>query len=186
MGLFSLEAGPSAYRADFWVYGAAVPLLAAVLVLDAPPERWPLLAACAAGGLASWSLAEYALHRIVLHGIQPFERWHGEHHRRPRALIGTPTVLSAALFAVLVFLPAQVFAGPWPAAALTLGMLAGYLAYVVTHFWTHHAAPPPLAGSAWLRRHRHWHALHHGRLATTGCYGVTSRFWDRVFRSGPG
>jgi len=183
MGLFSLEAGNTAYRADFWVYGAAVPLLAFMLVAAGPRASWPLLVVCTAAGLASWSLVEYGLHRFVLHRVEPFQRWHGEHHRRPTALIGTPTLMSAALFATLVFAPGWALAGAWPAAAFTLGMLAGYLAYVVIHFATHHAAHPALARTGWLRQRRRWHALHHKRLDAPGCYGVTSGFWDHVFGS---
>lgn len=183
MNFFSLEGGNTAYRADFWVYGAAVPLLAALLVAAAPRAQGVALAACVLAGLALWSLVEYGLHRFVLHRVQPFQRWHGEHHGRPTALIGTPTLLSAALFATLVFAPAWALAGAWFATAFTLGMLAGYLAYVVTHFAAHHAAPPGLAGTRWLRRRRRSHALHHARRQDHGCYGVTSGFWDRVFGS---
>jgi cyclopropane-fatty-acyl-phospholipid synthase len=145
--------------------------------------QWPLLVACTGFGLALWSLVEYGLHRFVLHRVQPFQRWHGEHHRRPTALLGTPTVMSAALFATLVYAPAWAAAGAWPACAFTLGMLAGYLAYVVTHFVAHHTAPPGLAGTAWLRGRRRWHALHHQRIDAPGCYGVTSGIWDRLFGS---
>jgi sterol desaturase/sphingolipid hydroxylase (fatty acid hydroxylase superfamily) len=183
MNLFSMEGGESAYRADFWVYGAAVPLLLVLLITAGPRGHWLLWLGCAGLGLASWSLVEYLLHRFVLHRVQPFQRWHGEHHRRPAALIGTPTLLSAALFGLLVFAPAWAIAGPWPACALTLGMVAGYLAYAVTHHAAHHAAPPGLAGTAWLRQRRRWHALHHQRSGAPGCYGVTSGLWDRLFDS---
>ena len=36
MNLFSMEGGESAYRADFWVYGAAVPLLLVLLITAGP------------------------------------------------------------------------------------------------------------------------------------------------------
>lgn len=184
MSLRWLEAGPAAHRADFWAYGAAVALLALALLVAAPQARWPWLTACVVAGAAAWSLAEYVLHRLVLHRLHPFHRWHGEHHVRPSALIGTPTAISATLFATLVLAPAWLLAGAWPACAFTLGMLAGYLAYVVTHDATHHAAPPGLAGSSWLRNRRRWHARHHRRNAAPACYGVTSGFWDRVFGTG--
>ena len=183
MGLFSLEASRAAYRADFWVYGSAVPLLALLLSTVAPHAQRPALAAAAVAGLALWTLVEYLLHRFVLHRVEPFRRWHGEHHARPTALIGTPTPISAALFATLVFAPLWGVAGAWQAAALTLGMLTGYLAYVLTHVATHHAAPPMLATNGWLRRRRRWHALHHRRRGTPGCYGVTSGLWDHLLGS---
>ena len=179
MGVFSLEASDTAYRADFGVYGAAVVLLATLILLLAPRGHALLLAACVAAGTGLWGLVEYTLHRFVLHGVQPFQGWHAEHHRRPAALIGTPTILSVALFATLVFAPAWALAGLWPGLALTLGMLAGYLAYAVTHHATHHA----FFDSAWLRRRRRWHALHHRRAGAPGCYGVSTPLWDHLFGS---
>ena len=53
----------------------------------------------ALAGAATWTFLEYVLHRFVLHGVAPFSDWHRQHHLRPLALICSPTVLSAALFA---------------------------------------------------------------------------------------
>ena len=88
-------------------------------------------------------------------------------------------MLSASLIFVLVFLPAWLLGNTWSASALTLGVLTGYLAYAVTHHATHHWR----GNSAWLKRRKHWHAQHHHRTGQPGCYGVTSGFWDHVFRS---
>jgi membrane protein YqaA with SNARE-associated domain len=90
MGLFTLEHSQLAYRADFVLYGSAVPLLAAFLLLAGPRAQWAQMAACVLAGLAGWSLIEYLLHRFVLHRVQPFQRWHAEHHQRPTALICAP------------------------------------------------------------------------------------------------
>ena len=95
------------------------------------------------------------------------------------ALIGTPTIVSATCIAALVFLPALATGGVWRAASLTLGVLTGYLAYSVAHHATHHWH----ADSAWLKRLKRTHALHHHRAERPGCYGVTSMFWDKVFGS---
>ena len=179
MGLFSLEHGKAAYRADFALYGAAVLGLAAFLLAGEPHAPRLEVVAFALLGLASWTGIEYALHRFVLHGLQPFKGWHEQHHQRPTALIGAPTILSATLIATLVFLPALALSDPWHACALTLGVLAGYLAYGITHHATHHWR----AESAWLKRRKRWHALHHYQAEQPGCYGVTSAFWDHVFRT---
>ena len=176
MGLLSLEHSRAAYRADFALHGTAVVALAALLLLVGPPEHGLALAAFALAGLAGWSVLEYALHRFVLHGLQPFQRWHGEHHRRPTALIYTPTVLSAALIATGVWLPAWALTDVWRACALTLGVTTGYLAYAMTHHALHHWH----ADFAWLRRRKRWHARHH-RVGQSACYGVTSPLWDHVF-----
>lgn len=177
MGLFSLEHGKAAYRIDFALYGVAVLGLAAFLLAGTPHVPRLEVVAYTLLGLASWTGIEYALHRFVLHGVQPFKGWHEQHHQRPTALIGAPTILSATLIATLVFLPALALSDVRHACALTLGVLAGYLAYGITHHATHHWR----AESAWLKRRKRWHALHHHGLAQPGCFGVTSAFWDHVF-----
>ena len=183
MGIFTLEHSRRAYRADFVLYGLAVAVLVAFLVLDGPRPKWPQITVFALLGLASWTVIEYALHRFVLHGMQPFKRWHAEHHDRPAALICMPTLLSATLIFTLVFLPSLLWVSFWSACALTLGVLTGYLAYAVTHHATHHWR----ADSAWLKRRKRWHAQHHHHVNHPGCFGVTSAVWDHVFASaGPG
>ncbi len=178
MGIFKLEHGKAAYRADLALYGAAVVLLAAFLLLGTPRGQRLEVAFLALLGLVSWTAIEYALHRFVLHGMAPFSRWHAEHHQRPTALICTPTLLSATLIALLVFLPALVLSSLWPACGLTLGVLTGYLAYSITHHATHHWR----AKNGWLQQRKYWHALHH-HVEPRTCYGVTSAFWDHVFGS---
>lgn len=179
MGLFTLEHGKAAYRADFALYGAAVMVLAAFVLLDGPREQRLAIAGFALLGLGSWTVIEYVLHRFILHGLQPFRRWHQEHHQRPTALLCTPTILSATLIATLVFLPALMLGGRWRACALTLGVLTGYLAYGITHHATHHWR----ANNVWLKQRKRWHALHHNGIAQPGYYGVTTAFWDHVFAS---
>ncbi|MEO8124603.1 MAG: sterol desaturase family protein, partial [Burkholderiales bacterium] len=164
-------------RADFVVYGAAWLSLLAYLMLATPaPIRWSVVGLSIVG-IATWSLVEYALHRLVLHHVRPFSDWHAAHHRHPTALICTPTILSAALMVSLVFVPALALTNLWHAGGLTFGMLSGYLAYTLTHHAMHHGR---VAGS-WLKGLRRSHALHHA--TGSGYYGVTSTFWDHVFRS---
>lgn len=180
MSLFTMEHSKAAYGADFALYGAAVVLLAAFLLVAGPHGRWLEIVVIAGLGLVSWTLIEYALHRFVMHGLQPFSRWHAEHHQRPTALICTPTILSAMLIAALIFLPALVLSGNlWGACALTFGVLVGYLAFSIMHHATHHWS----ADSAWLQQRKRWHALHHHSIGQSGCFGVTSAFWDYVFGS---
>ncbi len=120
-------------------------------------------------GLLGWTVVENLLHRFVLHGLQPFQRWHAEHHERPTALICAPTILSATLIATLVFLRSLMLGDPWRACAVTLGLVAGYLGYAVTHHATHHWR----SGSVWLKQRKQWHARHH-HATEPQCYGVTS------------
>ena len=178
MGLMSLEHSRAAYRADFALYAAAVAGLAAFLLVAGPQERRGAIMTFALLGLLAWTAIEYGLHRFVLHGLPPFRRWHLEHHERPSALICAPTLVSASLIAALVFLPALLLGDLWRACALTLGVLAGYLAYAITHHATHHWR----TDNAWFKRRKRWHALHN-HAGPPGCYGVTSAFWDLVFGS---
>lgn len=177
MDLFTLEHSRRAYRADFVLYSLAVLVIAGLLLLDGPRDRWLATAGFALTGLVGWTFIEYLLHRFVLHGLQPFKRWHAEHHDRPTALICTPTLLSGSLIFTLVYLPAFVVGSVWTACALTLGVLTGYLAYAVTHHATHHWQ----VDNPWLQRRKRWHALHHHHVRRPGCFGVTSAVWDRVF-----
>ena len=177
MGLFSIEHSPAVYRADFVLYGVLIPVGATLLIVAGPLDRaLELLAAVALGGLA-WSLAEYLLHRFVLHGVPPFSGWHAEHHRRPAALIGSPTLLSASLIAGGVFAPVAWAADFWLGVAVTLGLATGYLAYTVMHHVLHHWHQH----WPWLMQRQRCHARHHRRTGALACYGVTSSFWDHAF-----
>ena len=169
---------------DLACYATASVTLALALLVASPPGQAGVLLGTAAAGGALWTLAEYGLHRFVLHGLPPFDRWHAEHHRRPQALIGSPTLLSASLFAVLAAAPAVALLGAWPAAALMFGLLTGYLLYGVMHQGLHHVGPLAPRRWPWLLRRRHWHGQHHrSGNAQPAHFGVTSGLWDRVFRS---
>lgn len=185
MLFFSLEHSKAAYRFDLGFFGGASAGLAALLVLIGPPEKLPEIIACAALGLASWTLIEYGLHRFVLHGLRPFSSWHTEHHMRPAARIYSPTLVSVTLIAALVYLPAWLICGPWPACAGTFGIVAGDFGYAITHHAIHHWG----AEGGWIRGRKRWHGLHHARrldlLGRPGYYGVTTSFWDHLFRTAP-
>lgn len=180
MSLLAFEHSKAAYRADLFFYGAVVAGLATALAIGGPAGQGASLVLLGAGGLAAWTLIEYLLHRFVLHGLRPFSRWHAEHHQRPAALIASPTVFSAGLLMALVFLPAWCVLGAWQGSAVSCGVVAGYLAYTVTHHATHHWN----LDNAWLKRRKRAHALHHHLGRPVG-FGVTSEFWDRVFGSAP-
>ncbi len=177
MKVLSLEHSSLAYWADFALHGTAALALALHLVWVTP--WWPLWMALpvAALGWWAWTLAEYGLHRWVLHGVPPFKGWHALHHARPRALVAGPTVLSATLLA-LVALPVWWWLPLWAAEAWLLGFMVGYLAYGLVHHATHHGQ----GRRGWLLQRRRWHALHHhGRVGR--CYGVSTGFWDHCLGS---
>jgi cyclopropane-fatty-acyl-phospholipid synthase len=99
-----MEHSKTAYRVDVVLYSAAVVLLAAFLLVAGPRGQRLEIVVFVVIGLASWTLIEYVLHRFVMHGLQQFRRWHAEHHQRPTAPIFTPTILSATLITILLFL----------------------------------------------------------------------------------
>ena len=178
MNLFTLQFSKAGYVADYLAYGAWVIGCACFLVHFGPRGEWPEITVLVGGGVFAWSLIEYLLHRFVLHGIDPFRRWHAAHHESPAALIGIPTVFSACLFCAFVFIPAVALTDLWKGTGLTLGVVSGYLAYG----WTHHAAHHWRPGTPWLHRRKRQHAIHH--RTNDRCFGVTPYFWDWVFRSG--
>ncbi len=186
MSLFKLEHSKVAYQLDLAFFGAASVGLGVLLLLGGPRAGLTQSIACAALGLASWTFIEYALHRFVLHGVKPFSTWHAEHHRRPTARIYSPTFVSVILIAVLIYMPAWIVWGPWLACALTFGVVTGDFAYGITHHAIHHWG----AEHGWLRARKRWHGRHHACLPASvgrpGYYGVTSPFWDYVFRTARG
>ena len=172
----TFEQSVATYCLEFALQGLAVVALSALLLLAGPRDEPLWLSGFLLLGLASWSAIEYGMHRFVFHGVEPFRRWHEEHHRRPAALIGTPALLSAIVIGGLVFLPALLLEDLWTSCSLTLGVLTGYFVYGIVHHAVHHWR----CRNAWLRNCRRLHALHH-RAGSTGHFGVTSAFWDYVF-----
>lgn len=179
MAFFSLEHSKAAYLTDFVLYGVAVTCLLIFLSLLTPYARLPEVAVFVLAGLFASTGIEYFLHRFILHGLQPFKRWHEVHHARPAALIGTPTILSTTLIIFLVFTPAFLLGDLLRASALTLGLTGGYLFYTITHHAAHHWP----ARHSWLRKRKIWHARHHHADGNSVCFGVSTSFWDVVFRS---
>ncbi|MCO5977910.1 sterol desaturase family protein [Ideonella oryzae] len=177
MRLIFLEHSRTAYWVDMLLYCLVIVALGGFVSLSGSAMRHSQSLAWIGLGLCAWTLLEYVLHRFVLHGMPPFRGWHALHHARPTALICTPTFVSGALFAGLVFAPAWALGGLEAACPLTLGVLMGYQLYSFTHHAIHHWR----SDNAWLLRRKRQHSLHHGEQP--GFYGVTSALWDHVFRT---
>jgi sterol desaturase/sphingolipid hydroxylase (fatty acid hydroxylase superfamily) len=186
MSLFNLEHSKTASRLDLAFFGAASVGFGVLVLLMNPRAGLIQSIAWAALGLASWTFIEYALHRFVLHGVKPFSTWHAEHHRRPAARIYSPTFVSVILIVALIYVPAWMAWGQRPACALTFGIVTGDFGYGLTHHAIHHWG----AERGWIRRRKRWHGRHHAWLPALagrpGYYGVTSPFWDYVFRTARG
>lgn len=169
------ELGAVGYYADFVLYPLAS---AALLLAGASAAPAPVVLLAAGAGLASWSLVEYAIHRLVFHGLQPFAAMHAMHHARPRALIGAPAVAGFTVLAVGLFLPVWGLGSLALACGATAGMMIGYLWYVTVHHLLHHRPRGWLARTApgLLARH----AAHHAAVRP-GNFGVTTCMWDTAF-----
>jgi len=178
MNLFSFEQTKAVYRADFSFYAAAVIMLSATLIFGAPYGSRGKVALLTCMGLLGWTWLEYVVHRFILHGVQPFRRWHAAHHSSPKALICAPTILTGSTIFALFFLPIWLMWDLWNACGLTLGLLIGYFGYAVTHHAIHHWH----TGGSWLKRRKRWHLIHH-HAQHACCFGVTSGIWDRAYGS---
>src|SRR6059058_5840932 len=98
------------------------------------------------GGYFFWTLTEYWLHRIVFHfepeqGIGARLHWiiHGVHHDHPNdpmRLVMPPSV--SVPLTVLFLLGFDAALGTDWGLAVFSGFIAGYLAYDMLHYYTHH------------------------------------------------
>ena len=137
-------------------------------------------------GLCVWTLTEYVLHRFVFHWMPPGkfgERlhfiFHGVHHDYPsdsKRLVMVPTI-SIPLAALFYFL-FYILLGKQQVMPFFAGFIIGYLFYDMTHYAIHHFN---LKSKFWLELKNH-HMIHHYKDPENG-YGVSSKFWDLIFRT---
>lgn len=136
-------------------------------------SRWWLAFVC---GAMLWTLVEYLLHRFVYHKVAVVRELHGMHHAHPNDLVGAPIWISIIGFSLLLAFFA-LLVGIEMGSAITTGLMAGYISYLVVHDAVHRWQ---LGERSWLRNHRLRHLRHH-RHPLPGNFGVTTGFWDLVF-----
>ncbi|EMC92161.1 hypothetical protein BAUCODRAFT_77775 [Baudoinia panamericana UAMH 10762] len=139
-------------------------------------------------GLFFWTLVEYGMHRCLFHvdSYLPDNRvaltlhflLHGIHHYLPMDRLRL--VMPPALFLILAtpfwHLAHTVFFYNWYAAVCVFcGGIFGYVCYDMTHYFLHHKNLP-----SYYRDLKKYHLQHHFMDYENG-FGVTSRFWDRIF-----
>jgi sterol desaturase/sphingolipid hydroxylase (fatty acid hydroxylase superfamily) len=169
---------PAVFFADFYAYPtAAVAFIALALASD--PHRWLATVLAVVTGICSWTFVEYLLHRYVLHHVQWVTEQHDVHHHDEKALVGTPVWFTFLVFLTFVTMPALLISTIEIAAGFSAGMMLGYLWYVTAHYGIHHWQ---IKSSGYLGLLKRRHALHH-HLDDHGNFGVTSGFWDHVFRT---
>jgi len=136
-------------------------------------------------GFLAWGLGEYVLHRFAmheLHGKGIMSREHLQHHVKADWNFG-PMMLLSWLGIVVVgslgLLPIGWFAVSLPfGIALALGWAVGYFFYEYQHAAAHLKAPRGRYST--MVRHHHFHH-HFGHPMAN--HGVTTPFWDIVFRT---
>jgi sterol desaturase/sphingolipid hydroxylase (fatty acid hydroxylase superfamily) len=137
-------------------------------------------------GLFVWTFTEYVLHRFVFHWMPPGKIgsrmhfiFHGVHHDYPsdsKRLVMVPTI--SIPLALLFFFLFKFIIGDLNVFPFFAGFITGYLFYDMTHYAVHHFN---LKSKFWLDL-KHHHMLHHYKDMDHG-YGVSSKFWDLIFRT---
>ncbi len=137
-------------------------------------------------GLLFFSLAEYLIHRFVFHsGEYTNEKtWqfkiHGIHHASPRdkqrlAMPLPPALVLAAVFFLVFWLVMGSYA-----LFFFPGFIVGYALYLFVHYMIHTRRPPNnILRLLWKHHHVHHHQNDHE------AFGVTTPFWDVIFRTMP-
>ncbi|KAI9672249.1 MAG: fatty acid alpha-hydroxylase [Alyxoria varia] len=141
-------------------------------------------------GLCIWTIVEYGLHRCLFHvdnylpdnrvGITLHFMLHGIHHYLPmdRLRLVMPPTLFVILATPFWKLAHIIFFYDWYAAtAVYCGGIFGYVCYDMTHYFLHHKSLP-----SYYKELKKYHLQHHFADYENG-FGVTSRFWDWVFKT---
>lgn len=164
------------YYADFFLSAAAILILTGDMATQVGALQVVQLVASVAVGFTAWTALEYFVHRVLYHNVPFFKELHDAHHAEPNAFVGAPPVIALVLIFALTYVPV-VAVSELAASGLTIGLLLGYMAYMLLHHAAHYWKLPT---SSWLYRARRHHALHHHHHVE-GNYGITTGFWDRVF-----
>lgn len=141
------------------------------------------------GGLLCWTLVEYLFHRFIFHLSATREPYksildvlHLKHHAHPNKV---EYVTAHALYSIPIYLfflgIFWMISGRWAhALLLSAGLSVGYAIYEWTHYAAHHVQPK----TAWGLFLKKYHLMHHYR-DSDNYFGVTSTFWDIIFRTKP-
>jgi len=171
-----------------WVPVSLFFLISAIVNVSAGATAWHIPAGLLIGAFI-WTLTEYTLHRFVFHYRARSERaqrvfflFHGVHHAQPQLktrLVMPPVVsipLAVVFYGLYHLIVGVLLKGPLWVAPIFSGFVAGYLAYDMIHYATHHF---PMRSGYWKYLKRH-HMAHHYKTPDK-LFGVSSPAWDYVF-----
>jgi len=138
-------------------------------------------------GVIAFTLTEYVMHRYLFHiepsspGRAKFAKIvHGAHHEFPKdkdriSMPPVPSILLATFF----FLLFRILLGTYVFGFLP-GFFIGYLLYSSIHYAVHAYQPPKnFLKVLWVH-----HGIHHYK-DPDNAFGVSSPFWDMLFRTMP-
>lgn len=169
------------------------------VILLAAAARWsahPRLAVLFyLAGIPVWSLVEYLSHRYILHGRfketkhgwklhkkfahKVLDPLHWEHHERPFDGLHINGVLKDLLPLFAVAAPLS-FLFPFYTAPMVLaGVCQSYLA----EEWIHHSIHYYNFRGRYWRHIKKYHLYHHTSQGMERGFGITSAFWDVVFKT---
>ncbi|MEN2992387.1 MAG: sterol desaturase family protein [Bacteroidia bacterium] len=165
-------------------YGGLSLLMIAYAYLQQHLSWWQITL-LAVGGLLTWTLTEYLLHRFVLHYVEDnptIQRWHnfahGAHHDVPKDLrFVTVSPFMSFPLAVLFWVIFWAILGWKWVWAFYAGFGVGYILYEYVHYAIHRYPHPPFG---FLRPLWQNHQLHHYKTPDKR-FGVTNTLWDRIF-----
>ena len=198
------ESSPRMFESDLIDFFSRVPWFAVPIIYVPAIGFWayqgfargvslPMIGAQLVAGWFVWSLLEYWLHRTLFHWT-PATSWgprfhfilHGVHHdwfkdhlrlvMPPAASIGIGVVVWAATWGLAQL--AAPFVDPSWSWAVFGGIMFGYLAYDMIHYYVHHGKPRTAMMKA-LRSHHSKH--HHNPAYKDRKFGVSTTLWDHVF-----
>ncbi len=128
-------------------------------------------------GFLSFSFVEYFFHAWLFHGtMRVFVKGHAGHHADPFKYDSLP-FFTGTLVGVILFSGAALVVTPSGAWMAGSGFLLGYIVYGLTHHALHRIEKP----RGYFKFLVELHDIHHARPKLN--HGVTSPFWDIVFRT---
>ena len=129
-------------------------------------------------GTLTWTFLEYAFHNWFMHksSFRAFRRGHAQHHVNPTGYDALPFFLPGLVFTGIVYL-LQLVIPVHIAFLVTSVVVIGFIYYGLMHYAIHHVH----IDNSFLNKMKAYHELHHQK--PNKYFGVTTSFWDRVFRT---
>lgn len=146
------------------------------MITDRPVRGFLLMLS----GWALWTFSEYCLHRFLMHqhtaSGSSSKGIHLYHHQHPNDLkvSGKHRIYLTVLVSFLLFCGSKMNWAFFPA-----GFVFGFTFYCFMHFFLHQSRV-----DVYIPQLYEFHIFHHCRYPNS-CYGVSTTFWDFVFRTCP-